>query len=198
MSKFDCVILKNHLTNRLNILVRCYNNENKKVFIIKIKNTTGIDVSESIKSYQEFKEIVEKIRNSLHPKGLLIDYDYYLKCLYHKEKLEKMFTCVNCKKVRLVEIVKNRFIEDRDNKIFRIFKNYKNDYFPVCINCVNDGKSFVTKLNKYFFPVKTISYDKFQRIHFNRKESRHFKKNYYASISDDGDSRYEVLSNLGI
>ena len=193
MSEFDCTILKNHLTNRLNSFIRC-KNDVKKIFIEDVKEISGKDITESMESYKKFK----KIKKYVHHKEMMIDYNYILKCLYYQELIEKMFECVNCKKIQLVECKKDKYIENRDNGIYRIFKNYKNDYFPVCHHCVNDGKSFVTKLNKYFFPVNTISYDKFKKIHFNRKEAKHFRRNYYVPISDEEDSRYDVLSNLGI
>ena len=197
MSEYNIFILKNHLVNRLNSFMRCINDV-KKEFIEVVKEISGEDITESMESYKKFLKIEEKIGNYLHHNELMIDYDYILHCLYNRELIEKMFECVNCKKIQLVEIVKNKFIEDRDNRIFRIFKNYKNEFFPVCVNCVNDGKTFVTKFKKYFFPENTISYDKFKKIHPNRKESEHFKRNYYVPISDEEDSRYDVLSNLGI
>ena len=193
MSEFDCTILKNHLTNRLNSFIRC-KNDVKKNFIEDVKEISGEDITESMESYKKFL----KIKKYVHHKEMMIDYYFILKCLYNQKLIEKMFECVNCKKIQLVECKKDKYIENRDNGIYRIFKNYKNDYFPVCHHCVYDGKSFVTKLNKYFFPVNTISYDKFKKIHFNRKEAKHFRRNYYVPISDEEDSRYDVLSNLGI
>ena len=197
MSEYNIFILKNHLINRLNSIIISTNNY-KPRFIEDLKEISGIDVSKSIESYKEFFEIKKKIKNYLHHNILMIEYNYILDCLNNQEKLKKMFTCVNCKEMQLVECKKNKFIKNRGNGIYRIFKNYKNDYFPVCNNCVNDGKTFVTKFNKYFFPENTISYDKFKKIHFNRKEAKHFRRNYYVPISDEEDSRYDVLSNLGI
>ena len=197
MSEYNIFILKNHLVNRLNSFMRCINDV-KKECIENVKEISGEDITESMESYKKFLKIQEKIKNYWHHNELMLDYDYILLCLYNRKLIEKMFECVNCKKIQLVECKKDKYIENRDNGIYRIFKNYKNDYFPVCHHCVNDGKSFVTKLNKYFFPVNTISYDKFKKIHFNRKEAKHFRRNYYVPISDEEDSRYDVLSNLGI
>ena len=134
----------------------------------------------------------------MYENGFLNDFNMILECLVFEEIIKKMFECVNCKKVQLAKCEKDKFIENRDNGIYRIFKNYKDEYFPVCYNCVNDGKSFVTKLNKYFFPKNKISYDKFIKIYIWSEEAKHFMNNYYVPISDEEDSRYDVLSNLGI
>ena len=96
-----------------------------------------------------------------------------------------MFKCVNCEKLQLDEYIEDKFIENKDNGIYGIFKNYKDEFFPVCNNCVNDGKTFGTKFNKYFFPENTISYDKFQKIDVNSEEAKHFIINYYVPISKD-------------
>ena len=197
MSEYNIFILKNHLVNRLNSFMRCINNV-KKIFIEDVKEISGEDITESMESYKKFLKIKEKIGNYLHHYELMIDYDYILHCLYNRKMIEKMFECVNCKKIQLVKCEKNKYIENSENKIYRIFTNYKNEFFPVCFNCVNDGKTFVTKFKKYFFPENTISYDKFKKIHPNRKEAKHFRRNYYVPISDEEDSRYDVLSNLGI
>ena len=127
-----------------------------------------------MESFRKFSKLGEKIDKYLHHNELLIDYGYIRHCLFNQEIIKKMFKCVNCKKIRLVKYRKDKFMEDRENRIYRIFANHKNDFFPVCLNCINDGKTFVTKLDKYFFPKNTISYDKFKRIHFNIKRIKAF------------------------
>ena len=182
------------MINRLNYFIVCMKNE-KKYLIEDIKEISGIDITEYLESYRK----ILKLNNEyMLENGFLNDFNMILECLLCEEIIKKMFICVNCKEIQLVKCEKNKYIENSENKIYRIFTNYKNEFFPVCFNCVNDGKTFVTKFKKYFFPENTISYDKFKKIHPNRKESEHFKRNYYVPISDEEDSRYDVLSNLGI
>ena len=105
-----------------------------------------------------------------------------------RNRLRYFIKCFNCNE-----------IPKEDNKIFRIFGNYKfadyrfnyyhwfyeeNDFFPFCLKCINDGKSFVTKLDKYFFPVKTISYKEYLKSDKRFKKCRNFKENYYVKLYD--------------